>query len=171
MFFLGNIFGLSLRIVGIFAKQSSFFLHGQSFVERRILVNKLTIDDNMQEKSIVSQRLIYDGLKQYECPVSEFTISWDLRKSCLLASQRYRSDLEKFNSDKKNADISLKRSAKLQEIEVVKSQKAKLQESVDFLRKRVEAGMINADKNQGLPALSVATAYLQDARKKGKDCV
>ena len=46
------------------------FLHGQSFVERGFSVNKLTIDDNMQEKSIVSQRLVYDRLKQEECPVS-----------------------------------------------------------------------------------------------------
>ena len=143
------------------------FSHGQSFVERGFLVNTLTID-NIQEKSIVSQRLIYDGLKQEECPVSGFIISGELRKSCLLASQRYKSDLEKINSDKKNADISLKRSARLQEIEVVKSQKAKLQESVNFLRKQVEAGMINADKNQDLSALSLATACLQDSRKKEK---
>ena len=48
------------------------------------------------------------------------------------------------------------------------SKKAQQQESVDFLRKQVEAGMINADKNQDLPALSVATVCLQDARKKEK---
>ena len=34
---------------GIFAKQSSFFF------ECGFSVNKLTIDDNMQEKSVVSQ--------------------------------------------------------------------------------------------------------------------
>ena len=77
----------------------------------------------MQEKSIVSLQLIYDRSKEEECPVSEFTISGDLRKSCLLASQRYKSDLERIKSDKKNADISLKGSVKLQEIEVVKSKK------------------------------------------------
>ena len=38
------------------------FSHGQSFVERGFSVNKLTTDDNMQ-KSVVSQRLIYDCLK------------------------------------------------------------------------------------------------------------
>ena len=86
-------------------------------------------------------------MKQEECSVSEFTISRDLCQSCLLGSQRYKSDLEKINSDKKNADIPLKQRAKLQEIEVVKSKKVKLQESIDFLRKQVEAGMINADKN------------------------
>ena len=50
----------------------------------------------------------------------------------------------------------------------MKSKKAKLQESVDFLRKQDEAGMINADKNQDLSAVSVATACLQEARKKEK---
>ena len=89
-------------------------------------------------------------MKQEECSVSEFTISRDLCQSCLLGSQRYKSDLVKINSDKKNADIPLKQRAKLQEIEVVKSKKVKLQESIDFLRKQVEAGMINADKNQYL---------------------
>ena len=39
----------------------------------------------------------------------------------------------------------------------MKSKKAKLQESIDFLRKQVEAGMINADNNQDLSAFSVAT--------------
>ena len=99
MFFVGNMLGLSLRIFGIFAKQ---------LCRTWISVNHLTIDDNMQEKLIVLQRLIYDRLKQDECPVSEFTISGDLRKSCLLASQRYKSDLEKINFDKKNIDISVK---------------------------------------------------------------
>ena len=38
----------------------------------------------------------------------------------------------------------------------MKSKKAKLQESVDILRKQVEAGMINVGNNQDLSALSVA---------------
>ena len=51
----------------------------------------------------------------------------------------------------------------------MKSKKAKLQESLELLRKQVEAGMINADKSQDLSALSVATACFQDARKKEKE--
>ena len=64
------------------------FSHGQSFVERGFLVNKLINDYNIQEKSMVSQRLIYDRLKQGECPVTEFTISGDLRKSCFTEIQK-----------------------------------------------------------------------------------
>ena len=90
-----------------------------SLVERGFSVNQLTIDGNMQEKLILLQRLIYDRLKQDECPVSEFTISGDLRKSCLLASQRYKSDLEKINFDKKNAEVLIagNRSCEIEERE------------------------------------------------------
>ena len=51
-----------------------------------------------------------------------------------------QSDLEKINSDKKNSDISLKQSAKLQEIEIVKSKKVKLQESIDFKGNKLKQG-------------------------------
>ena len=50
----------------------------------------------------------------------------------------------------------------------MKSKKEMLQESIYFLRKQFEPGMINADKNQDLSALSVATVCLQVARKKEK---
>ena len=39
----------------------------------------------------------------------------------------------------------------------MKSKKAKLQGSIDILKKQVEAGMINADNDQDLSAVSVAT--------------
>ena len=39
----------------------------------------------------------------------------------------------------------------------MKSKKPKLQGSIDFLKKQVEAGMINADNDQDLSAVSVAT--------------
>ena len=51
----------------------------------------------------------------------------------------------------------------------MKSKKAKLQESIDILRKQTEAEMINADKNQDLSALAVATACFQYARKNKKN--
>ena len=50
----------------------------------------------------------------------------------------------------------------------MKSKKEMLQESIYFLRKQFEPGMINAGKNQDLSALSIATVCLQVARKKEK---
>ena len=81
-----------------------FFLHGQCFVECGFSVNKLAIDDNMQEKSTVWQLTFTIAWNKRSVQLVD--ISGDLRKSCLLASQRYKNDLEKINSYKKNALIS-----------------------------------------------------------------
>ena len=34
--------------------------HGQSFTERGFSINKEVVDDNMKQKSLISQRIVYD---------------------------------------------------------------------------------------------------------------
>ena len=65
---------------------------------------------------------------------------WGSLEKLFVGFTERQSDLEKINSDKKNADISLKQNAKLQEIEVVKSKKVKLQESIDFKENKLKQG-------------------------------
>ena len=60
---------------------------GQSFIERGFSINKKLVDTNMKEKSLISQLIIHDKIVTEGGKVSEFDIS-DLRKSCMLASQR-----------------------------------------------------------------------------------
>ena len=62
--------------------------HGQGFTERGFSVNKEVIDHN-KEKSITSQRCVYDGIQQHSSnKVSNFLISAEMRKSCSLSHQR-----------------------------------------------------------------------------------
>ena len=56
--------------------------HGQSFTERGFSVNKEITDVNMQEDALISQRLVYDHLKQSEKEVWAFPITPELRKNC-----------------------------------------------------------------------------------------
>lgn len=69
--------------------------HSQSFIERGFSVNKELMDTNMKEESLVSQRLTYDKIMSEDWKISAFQISPKLRRSCMLASQRYKQDLEK----------------------------------------------------------------------------
>ena len=69
--------------------------HGQSFTERGFSVNKKIADVNMQEDALISQRLVYDHLKQSEKEVWEFPITPELRKNCKLAYQKKRLDNQK----------------------------------------------------------------------------
>ena len=57
----------------------------------------------MKEKSLTGQCIVYDKIVSKGGKVTEFDISSDLRKSCMLASQHYKQDLkeqreQKFNS-------------------------------------------------------------------------
>ena len=123
MFFLGNMFCLSLRIFGIFAKQSSFFRMAKAL--------------SNADFRLTSWPLMTACSRSQFCHYGLFTIAWK-KRSVQLVNLPYlgisakvvywlhrdpKLDLERIKSDKNNADISLKGSVKLQEIEVVKSRK------------------------------------------------
>ena len=65
--------------------------HGQSFTERGFSVNKKIADVNLQEDAIISQRLVYDHLKQSEIEVWQFPITPELRKNCKLAYEKKKA--------------------------------------------------------------------------------
>ena len=60
------------------------FSHGQSFTGRGFSVNKEIVDYNMEEKSLKSQRLVYDTINNGNAKLTDFQITPASRKSCLL---------------------------------------------------------------------------------------
>ena len=46
--------------------------HGQSHIERGFSVKKEVLQHNMQEKSLISQRLIYDSIQSRDLKLHEF---------------------------------------------------------------------------------------------------
>ena len=142
--------------------------HGQSFIERGFSVNKQLIDTNMEEKSLVSQRLIHDKILSENVNVSTFQISSELRKSCMLASQRYKQDLEKQKMEKIAQGEGLKRKLKCEELENLKRKKKELETTITDMRKGVETETLKADKNQDLAAMSKAAAILRAVKEKEK---
>ena len=98
--------------------------HGQSFTERGFSVNKEVLDDNMQEKSLISQRIVYDTIQScYDGKALDFQITPELRKSCRLAHQKYKLELNNMNYSKKEENFNLKRKLKQEEIQNVKNRK------------------------------------------------
>ena len=94
--------------------------HGQSYVECGFSVSKDLIDTNMNEKSLVAQRLIYDKLLSEDLKCYDFVITANLRKSCMLASKRYKDDKENQKAEHTNMENSFKRKAMVDELETVK---------------------------------------------------
>lgn len=60
------------------------------FCRRTVSVNKDLVDTNIKEKSLISQHLIYDKIVSDYVGISFLVIMPKLRKSCMLASQRYK---------------------------------------------------------------------------------
>ena len=98
--------------------------HGQSFTERGFSVNKEVVDYNMEEKSLTSQRLVYDAIHDGNAKLTDFQITPALRKSCLLSHQQNKMELEKKAEEKQRSSTDLKRKMKHDEISNVKSKES-----------------------------------------------
>jgi len=79
-----------------FCRIAFILSHGQSFTERGFSINQEVIDHNMLEKSFICQRLVYDVIHNGGSKLSDFQITPALRKNCLLSSEKYKLELEKY---------------------------------------------------------------------------
>ena len=83
--FFGKFLGHdSYNDVWTICKTVFIFSHGQSFTGRGFSVNKKIVDYNMEEKSLKSQRLVYDTINNGNAKLTDFQITPASRKSCLL---------------------------------------------------------------------------------------
>ena len=78
-----------IKMFWLFARQYLSFHMG------KVSVNKEVVDYNMEEKSMTSQRLVYDAVHDGKAKLTDFKITPALRKSCLLSHQHYKMELEK----------------------------------------------------------------------------
>ena len=74
----------------------------------------------MKEKSLVSQRIVYDKTTSDNISISFFVITPELRKSCMLASQHYKWELKKVKEEKVRSE-----KGKCDELEKLKRKKGR----------------------------------------------
>ena len=74
--------------------------HGQSNLKRGFSVHKEIWRDNLQEKSLISQQLIYDIIHSTEQKLHDFAILPALYRSCKSVYSNYKIVLDKAKEDK-----------------------------------------------------------------------
>ena len=140
--------------------------HGQSFTERGFSINKLTSDVNMQDKSLIAQRFIYDAMRGSGHDSATFPITKEIRQSCKKA--RHREKL--FLSSKKVDQVSeheLKRKSKEDEVKEVKRRKLELEESMNTLKKSLyEEAILSAQKQGGKDHATKAASFAKSLKEK-----
>ena len=113
--FLATYFAGSTKELWHVCKLIFTLSHGQSSIERGFSVNKEVLQDNLEEKSLISQRLVYDSLRSSAgLNIEEFEITQDLRRHCKLSSKRYKQDLASKKRNSVSISRELKRKQKLE---------------------------------------------------------
>ena len=89
------------------------FFHGNAFVESGFSINKNVLVENMQEQSMISQRLILDQIKK--CGgLPNIELSKSLINYCRNASRKYKQYLE---DKKKTENLEQKQKAEKRKLE------------------------------------------------------
>ena len=141
--------------------------HDQNFTERGFSINKEVVDDNMKEKSLISQRIVYDTIHScYDGKVLDFQVTPGLRKACRLAYRKYKSELENTITAKKD-NVNLKRKLTREVIQNVKKQKLNDEDTINAVRKSVNCETFAADQEQNL-RVSKAAAFIRMISEKEK---
>ena len=137
-----------------------------SFTERGFSVNKEVVDYNMEEKSLTSQRLVYDTIHDGNAKLTDFQITPALRKSCLLSHQQYKMELEKKAEEKQRSSTDLKRKMKHDEISDVKKQRVELEATIQSLTDGIIKEALLADDKKDPASTAKAAAFCRALNQK-----
>ena len=144
-------------------------LHGQSAVERRFSVNKEIMVDNMQQLSLISQRVVYDHFLSQKLKIHELPLSRKLLKSCMVAHQNYLSELRENKSYVKNEELVKKRKLIQDDIVEIKRKKGNTEECISSLAKEADNLSYAAEKYHNLVLLSKSNSFRSKVVEKDKE--
>ena len=108
--------------------------HGQSAVERGFSINKELLVENLQEKSLVSQRMVYDHINSNKINIHEYELPSDLLKSCKLSNRRYNAALEETKEQEKIGTVARKRKLIDEDIQVAEKKKDEVTKCIEVLK-------------------------------------
>ena len=142
--------------------------HGQSAVERGFSVNKELLLENLQEKSLVSQRVVYDHINSNNIKISEYELSNDLLKNCKLANRRYNTALEEARKQEKVDTVARKRKLIDEDIQVAKKKKDEITKCIEILKTDADNLSIEAEEKANLALLTKAKSFRKTILEKTK---
>ena len=124
--------------------------HGQSQVERRFNINKNTLQENLQEKSLIGRRLIYDEVKASGKQPHNFEISNGLVLNYKTAHARYTVDLTKNKESQAPSipkPVCEKRKLTNERILDAKRQKMSLGSCIEKMEEDADNYFVDAEKD------------------------
>ena len=141
--------------------------HGQAAVERGFSVNREIIVENLQQKSLISQRLVYDYITvKHASSLYEYAIPNALLLECKISHAKYVQFLEDQKKANVRAEKSRKRTLILDEISEFKKKKLNLEQCISSLKSDVKKYGLEAEEKQDLTLLSKANSFRKTIKDK-----
>ena len=142
--------------------------HGQSAVERGFSINKELLVENLQEKSLVSQRMVYDHISTNKINIHEYELPSDVLKSYKLSNRRYNADLEETKKQEKIGTVARKRKLIDEDIQVAKKKKDEVTKCIEVLKTDADKLSIEAEERANLDLRTKANSFRKTILEKEK---
>ena len=130
----------------------------QAAIERGFSVNRYLLANNMKEKYIVSQQIIYDYMKANDFSSESIPITNKLLLSVKTSRQQQKVDLDERKKKKEESVNGKQRKTLQEEIEEVERKKSALEKLCDSLQKKFEVLVDQAEKNNDMNLVVKANA-------------
>ena len=142
--------------------------HGQSAVERGFSISKKLLVEHLQEKSLVSQRMVYDHNNSNKINIHEFKLPSDLLKSCKLSNHCFNAALEETKKQEKIGAVARKRKLIDKDIQVAKKKKGKVTKCMEVLKTDADKLSIEPEEGTNLDLLTKANSFRKTILEKEK---
>ena len=130
-------------------------------------MNREIIVENLQQKSLISQRLVYDYITvKHASSLYEYAIPNTLLFKCKSSHAKYVQFLEDQKKANERAEKCRKRTLILDEISEVKKKKLNVEQCITSLKSDVEKYSLEAEEKQDLTLLTKANSFRKTIKDK-----
>ena len=152
----------SLENAGMSLKLVFTLSHGDA-VEGGFSVNKELLVENLQQLSLVSQRIVSNYLTDFGKSIIKIPLTNAMLKSCQLVHSRYATALEMNKNEAHAQEKYRKRKLKIEE---VKEKNRALEAAIQSLETDIEKYSFAAEKESNLTLLAKANSSRVTVREK-----
>lgn len=139
-----------------FVKKLLILSHGQATVERGFSINKEVETWNMDEETVVAQRLICDHVRVYGA-VTQVPLTKELLNYCATARTRYRMYLDEEKRKKTKDEQMTKRKIAEDELEVLRKKRRTVHSVCETLEKDADSFAEKAESMTGTKMAELIT--------------
>ena len=139
--------------------------HGQAQVERGFSTSKELMDINMKQRTLVAKRAIVDYV-QHIGGVEKVNINKSMIMAAACARSSYRAYLDEQVEAKKKATAKRKRESEADELDKLKTKKARLEQDVKTLEKSADKLAEKAEATHSHKLIMESNAIRRSVKKK-----